>query len=194
MDIMAVDELDSACSFDMLFSKNVPGILEKIYFSLDYKSYKNCLEVSNEWKGLLTSERYKTKWKSVFKEGIREDENRLQIVAEDNNSDEARKLLSSGMVDVNSKDEDGLTPLRAAAKKGSKKVAQLLIESGADVNVADKHGETPLHRAAERGHKEIAQLLIESGADVNVVDEGGRTPLYKAKIADDDDGCGRLPR
>ena len=66
---MAADELN----LNALFSKNVPHILEKIFFSLDYESYKICLEVNSEWKELLTSERYITKGKTVFKEEIMKD-------------------------------------------------------------------------------------------------------------------------
>ena len=49
--------------FDKLFSMNVPHILEKIFFSLDYESYKKCLEVSYAWNKLLESESYQKKLK-----------------------------------------------------------------------------------------------------------------------------------
>ena len=65
---MAKDELASACSFDFLFYRNFPHILEMIFLSLDYESYKSCAEVSNEWKALLSSERYKSKGKTLFKQ------------------------------------------------------------------------------------------------------------------------------
>ena len=100
---MAEDNLDNPCNFDTLFSKNLPHILEKIFFSLDYESYKNCLEVSNEWKGVLTSDRYKTKGKSVFKEEIVKDEKKLSAAVRHNNRDEVRMLLASGMVNVDCK-------------------------------------------------------------------------------------------
>ena len=38
---------DATCAFDTLFAINIPHIFEKIFFSLDYKSYKKCFEVSN---------------------------------------------------------------------------------------------------------------------------------------------------
>ena len=52
------------CTFDTLFSKNVPHLLEKIFLSLDYKSYKRCLEVSKLWNDLLTSKSFQRKGKS----------------------------------------------------------------------------------------------------------------------------------
>ena len=53
-------------SFDALLTKNVPHIVEKIFLSLDYKSFKTCRKVSMTWKQLLTSESFQMKEKSVF--------------------------------------------------------------------------------------------------------------------------------
>ena len=175
---MASDGFHCQSIFGTLFSKYIPHILEKIFFSLDYESYKYCLEVSNEWKGVLTSERYKAKGKSVFKEEILEDEKKLCIAAEQGSEDEVRMLLSSGMVNVIGEDNCLQTPLNWAAKRGHKEMTQLLIQCGGDPNVADYDGDTPLHDAASKGHKEVVQLLIEHGADPNVPDIDGLTPLY----------------
>ena len=45
----------SRCAFDALLMRNVLLIHENIFFNLDYKSCKECLEVSNAWNELLTS-------------------------------------------------------------------------------------------------------------------------------------------
>ena len=90
---MAANDLDRQCNFVPLFSSSFPHVLEKIVFSLDYKSYKNCLEVSDEWKGVLTSENYKTNGRSIFKEEIVEDEKKLCIAAQQDSKDEVRMLL-----------------------------------------------------------------------------------------------------
>ena len=55
-----------SCPFDKLFTKSVPHILEKIFLSLDYETFKKCREVSNAWNEQLTSESYQQKAKSVF--------------------------------------------------------------------------------------------------------------------------------
>ena len=34
-------------AFEILFNRQVPHIVEKIFFSLDYESLKKCLEVCN---------------------------------------------------------------------------------------------------------------------------------------------------
>lgn len=64
-------------SFDTLFTKSFPHILEKIFFSLDYASYKTCMEVKKAWNELLKSESYHKKSKTVFYKGILEDEKKL---------------------------------------------------------------------------------------------------------------------
>ena len=41
--------------FDQLFIKTRPHILEKMCLSLDFESFKNCLEVNKAWKDTLKS-------------------------------------------------------------------------------------------------------------------------------------------
>ena len=48
----------SACAFNKLFTTNVPYILEKIFFSLDYETFKASREVCRAWKGLISSDAY----------------------------------------------------------------------------------------------------------------------------------------
>ena len=85
-------------------------------------------------------------------------------------------LLDAG-VDVNAKEENGMTPLHYAAQYGRKEIVELLIDEGAEVNAKDEDGWTPLHEAAHYGRKEIVELLIASDAEVNAKDNDGRTPL-----------------
>ena len=180
--IMAADEQSEPVQFFSWFSTSFPHILQKIFFSLDYQSYKTSLEVSNEWKSVLTSETWKTKVKSVFKEGIMEDVNKLNVAAQQGNTDEVRELLSSCMVNVNSKDGKALTPLHHAVSRGRKDIAQILIEWGAEINMSRNGVKTPLHLAAKWGQPCVVQFLIQNGADVNSTQGGGCTPLHTAAI------------
>ena len=57
--------------FDALLKKNVPHILEKIFYCLDYKTFLTCRKVSKTWRDLLTSKSFQLKEKSVFIEELR---------------------------------------------------------------------------------------------------------------------------
>jgi ankyrin repeat protein len=103
----------------------------------------------------------------------------IHVAAAVGNIETVKQHLVDG-TDVNSKDEDGLTPLHSAAFIGHKEIAELLIAKGADLNAKSDDGYTPLHAAALYGHTEIAELLIEEGADVNAKKNSGRTPLDHA--------------
>ena len=52
-------------------------VLEKIFFYLDYESFKSCLEVSKAWHELLTSELSIKKGKDVYHDAILEDHKKL---------------------------------------------------------------------------------------------------------------------
>ena len=84
--------------------------------------------------------------------------------------------MLANKADVNVKDNDGLTPLHAAAAKGYRDVAEVLLAGGADFNTKTGRGYTPLHAAAEGGHRELAELLLTSGADVWDKDNKGESP------------------
>ena len=89
------------CAFDKLFFMNVPHILERIFFSLDYESYKTCMHVNTKWSKLLKSDAYQKKAKSVFQNEILEDHQRLWTAARSGNYSCARQLLSYEMLDIN---------------------------------------------------------------------------------------------
>jgi ankyrin repeat protein len=99
-----------------------------------------------------------------------------------NSSDiEQVKLLISQGVDINVKNNNGLTALHLVARGGRKDVVELLIDNGADVNNKTNNGMTPLHQASRNGLKEIVELLISRGADINVKNTRGQTPLDMAQ-------------
>ena len=104
------------------------------------------------------------------------------IESEDGNVGKVKKLLSSGLVDVNCLDgELELTPLHAAAVFGHTGIVGALLDEGANPNKAATSGEIPLHKAVRYGHKDVVQILLDSGADINK--KGGcwdETPLHYA--------------
>jgi len=70
------------------------------------------------------------------------------------------------------RENDGQTPLTAAARHGHVEVVCLLLKSGADPNLRDfgpdyPH-ETPLSTAAMTGQLEVCRELLAAGADPNL--------------------------
>jgi ankyrin repeat protein len=89
--------------------------------------------------------------------------------------------------------EDGTTPLMAAAGVGTQspgedagsppealEAVKLALELGNDVNAVDKNGNTAMHGAAFKQLPEVVKLLAARGADINVWNKknvSGWTPL-----------------
>ena len=166
-----------ACEFDRVLSKNVPHIHEDIFFSIDYHSFKKCLEVSKSWRDLLTSESFLRRAKSVFCEDIQKE---LLLAAERGNVDTIIKVCSTFMVDVNFVRERHYSPLIKAAMKGHKDLVQLLLDRGAEPNMSNEYGSAPLHWAAQEGQKDVVQYLLDREAELNMANQLGLTPLHYA--------------
>ena len=91
---------EAPCAFNILFTKNVLHILEKIFLSLDYESFKTCQRASNSWNVLLTSASMTKKARSVFQKEIYRDENILWHSSRSGKTDVVRRLLSTGMMSL----------------------------------------------------------------------------------------------
>ena len=155
-------ESKGACGFDKLFTKSVPHVLEKIFFSLDYPSFKTCLEVSHMWNELLISVPFLRMGKAVFHRDIRRE---LFYALKDGNVGGVAKILSSGMADVNYAGKSG-TYLYQAASWGHTDAVKLLLEAGAECDKGAGDGVTPLQMAAYYGHRDIVQILLDNGAAI----------------------------
>ena len=166
----------AACDFDKLLTRNVPHILEKIFFSIDYASFKKCLEVSKSWNDILKTESFLKRGTTLFWKEIHHE---LKLAAYEGNVDTITYLLSSFEANVNYQSYSN-GPLHQAAFQGHKDVVFLLLERGADLNMANQFGSTALHRAAYKGHKDVVLLLLDRGADPNMANEEGSTALHQA--------------
>ena len=94
-----------------------------------------------------------------------------------------RKLAK--LIDPNSADNDGLTPLHVACAYGMVGIINILVKRKADINKSDKMGRSPLHMAADGGHcKAVKTLLQHENIFVNRGDANGVTPLYVAALKD----------
>ena len=106
---------------------------------------------------------------------------------------ELMRLLVELGADPKLPNEDGTTPLMAAAGVGTHspgedagsppealEAVKLAIELGNDVNAVDKNGNTAMHGAAFKQLPDVVKVLAANGADVNVWNKknvSGWTPL-----------------
>ena len=169
------------CCFIQLQDTNVPHVVEKIFFYLDYDSFKKCMDVNTSWRELLRSEAYQMRAKSIFKKKINHDELKLYAALKTGKINWATELLSSGLLDA---DLQGacrgldLTPLYKAASEGHCEIVQLLIRYGADIN--GHNGFLPMHAAAEEGHADVVRIILDFGMHPNKEDRRGLTALQRA--------------
>ena len=85
-------------------------------------------------------------------------------------------LLDHG-ADKGKANNNGVSPLYIASRKGHSAVVQCLVEQGADVNKTADGGWTPLHIAAQEGHTEVLTCLMNWGASLIARDDEGVLPI-----------------
>ena len=88
------------------------------------------------------------------------------------------KQLPAAGAPVDAREQNGTTPLMAAALEGHRQVVELLLASGAAVNARTADGQTPLMYAAINGSPDIVNLLLARGADINARDQNGQHPSH----------------
>ena len=184
--------------FDKLLKTSVPHVLEKIFFSLDYESFKNSKKVCKAWNSVLTSEPFQKKalsqyfykiqqdkWKGITKlspELLNDNEQDLCEASFHGQKNVVHELLSYG-VNPNcqrciGKRVSQYTPICLAAEGRHHDVVALLIDAGADPNKGG--ADTPLNRCILSGDFDTCKLLIQAGANVNT-ESNGWTPLHCCK-------------
>ena len=103
----------------------------------------------------------------------------IHSAAEGGNTSIIIKLLSPGL-DVDSRNNDGLTPLMTAAISDKQNAFDVLIQNGADPSFKDNNRFSVLHCAAEGRNTSIVNKLLSLGLDINLKDVYGVTPLTRA--------------
>lgn len=86
--------------------------------------------------------------------------------------------------DLNSADEDGMTPTLLAAFHGHVDALQLICSREGDPNRSDIWGNTPLHLAAANGHMHILSFLVNFGANLFALDNEFHTAMDVAASRD----------
>jgi serine/threonine-protein phosphatase 6 regulatory ankyrin repeat subunit B len=70
-------------------------------------------------------------------------------------------LLSVPGININAKNDGGLTALYIAALNDNYDVVKALIKQGADVDITDNHGQTPMMVANSLGYMTIVQAFFD---------------------------------
>ncbi len=82
-------------------------------------------------------------------------------------------LVKHTPIEIDARDDNGCTPLHAAAGMGNTALVALLIDNGAEIDALDNDDRTPLQLAAENYNEDAVSLLLNHGADqYRVNDEG----------------------
>ncbi|CAN3359005.1 hypothetical protein DICA4_D12970 [Diutina catenulata] len=103
------------------------------------------------------------------------------IAAADNNREAVAAFLRDGG-SPNSQDENGYSPLHAAASYGHLDLLRTLVEAGGNINLADGEGDTPLHHVEDL--RTAIVMVKEMNADPSAKNHDGMTP---AEFMEDND-------
>ncbi|XP_067098892.1 kinase D-interacting substrate of 220 kDa B isoform X1 [Osmerus mordax] len=98
----------------------------------------------------------------------------------------AIKLHLDKFREVDSRSENGQTPLMVASEQGNIEIVKELIRRGANANLDDVDCWTALISAAKEGHVEVVKELLENHANLEHRDMGGWSALmwgaYKGRV------------
>ncbi|EEU41677.1 uncharacterized protein NECHADRAFT_54272 [Fusarium vanettenii 77-13-4] len=76
------------------------------------------------------------------------------------------RLLSTPDIEIDSRDEEGLTPLMFAVSHGHEEVSRLLLNANADPFLKDEEGRAALYHAASKGHVATMRILLKTNPDL----------------------------
>lgn len=94
-------------------------------------------------------------------------------------------FMEAGMSPDSYRQNDGFTPLHAAAAYGKASVVRQLLDKGADINARDKDGQTALMKAVWNNHADVVSTLLQRGATFTVSDIKGNNVISMAKTKND---------
>ena len=85
----------------------------------------------------------------------------------------AKFLIYDGKVNVNAKQNQQITALMLAAKRGHLEIVNLLIQNGVYLDAMDSQRWTALCFAIDADHGHVARALLEAGADPDIATQEG---------------------
>jgi uncharacterized protein len=91
--------------------------------------------------------------------------------------DSSIELIESGNFDLDERDNNGYSPLHAAAQYQLVSVVDRLLLGGASVNSLDEWGNPPIQRAlgSKPENALIISKLLEAGADIHIQNKSGNS-------------------
>jgi ankyrin repeat protein len=110
----------------------------------------------------------------------------LHLVVSAADSVELCRWLVDHGANVNTANNDGISPLMLAARykwRGDHKLQmmELLLAAGANINARSVSGQTALMFACDAGDPRRVQLLLDATAEVVTVDKNGRSACWYAR-------------
>ncbi|KAK7424276.1 hypothetical protein QQX98_000544 [Neonectria punicea] len=103
----------------------------------------------------------------------------IHQATQNGHTDFVRLLIGRG-VNVDSREEDGWTPLIMAAQEGHLEIVKNLLDSSANVNAEEKDRATALWVASQQGHIDVVKKLREAGAKIISTKHSRRRPIHQA--------------
>lgn len=108
-----------------------------------------------------------------------------QLIAQavKNGVSDLRELISNGS-DINTRDEEGRSPLHIVVSQDALSATRALLAYKADIHAQDKQGDTPLHVVVTNSKNTTLINIVASKGDIAVQNKKGDTPLHAAVLAD----------
>ena len=97
----------------------------------------------------------------------------------------AKILINDGNVEVNAKQNQQITALMLAAKRGHSEIVKFLISKGAELNAMDSQRWTALCFAVDAKQGHVARILLEAGADPDIATQEGIVAADLANTSED---------
>lgn len=108
----------------------------------------------------------------------------LYCFAIKNNDPLALKLLTDAKLNINIKDDLGITPLHYACKSGTPEMVEAIINGGGDIHaiaLIDGKNLKPINFAIDNVNPQVMRILVDKGEDINHKSHtSGLTPLHRA--------------
>lgn len=130
-------------------------------------------------------------WRST--QFLRQQGKRLRLACEKGDVSTAKRLLAEVPELLESRGEQGWTPLIVAAFHGHADIVRVLLDAGASVNLGGLKGTTPLMYAKTRHlhrpdlDRSLLETLIAEGADIERTDSLGKSVIDYVRGDGDED-------